>query len=96
MACAGLPAQTVLSAELIDEIHLRSRGIPRLINAICDNLLLTAFAMDSRAATLAMLDEVSSDMRLEYPGSELSREAACGEPVLGQPPAPAQTGSFDK
>ncbi len=69
MARAGLKDQTVISHELIDEIHLRSQGIPRLINAICDNLLLTAFAMETRTATLEMLDEVTADMRLEYPGN---------------------------
>ena len=42
--------------------------MPRLINGVCDNLLLTAFAMESRIATLEMLDEVTADMRLEYPG----------------------------
>src|SRR4051794_18453553 len=68
MACAGLRAQTILSPHLLDEIHFRSQGIPRLINAICDNLMLTAFAMESRVATLEMLDEVTTDMRLEYPG----------------------------
>src|SRR6202048_686695 len=46
MARAGLKDQTVISPELIEEISHRAQGIPRLINAICDNLLLTAFAME--------------------------------------------------
>jgi hypothetical protein len=50
------------------EIHMRAQGIPRLINAICDNVLLTCFAMESRVATVEMLDEVSQDLRLEWPG----------------------------
>ena len=65
-ATAGIPDQTVFPPELISEIHRRSQGIPRLINAICDNLLLTAFADASRVATVEMLDEVSDDMRLEW------------------------------
>jgi general secretion pathway protein A len=68
MARAGLKGQTVISPQLLEELHYRAQGIPRVINAICDNLLLTAFAMESRVATLAMLDEVAADMRLEYPG----------------------------
>jgi general secretion pathway protein A len=68
MARAGLRNQTILSPRLLDEIHFRSEGIPRLINAICDNLLLTAFAMERKVATMEMLDEVTADMRLEYPG----------------------------
>ena len=68
MARAGLQNQSAISPELIEEIHCRSQGIPRLINAICDNLLLTAFAMETRVTTLEMLDEVTADMHLEYPG----------------------------
>src|ERR1700689_4130163 len=70
---AGLPKQTVFSEELMAEIHLRSQGIPRVINAVCDNLLLTAFALESRVCSVDMLDEVCKDMRLEWPGSRRSR-----------------------
>jgi general secretion pathway protein A len=68
MARAGVCDQTIIPLDLIQEIHYRSQGIPRLINAICDNLLLTSFAMESKVAALEMLDEVTADMRLEYPG----------------------------
>lgn len=68
MARAGVKDQAIISQELIEEIHYRAQGIPRLINGICDNLLLTAFAMERKTATLEMLDEVSADMRLENPG----------------------------
>ena len=74
---AGLPQQTVFSEELMAEIHLRAQGIPRVINAVCDNLLLTAFACETKVCTTEMLDEVCKDMRLEWPGSRRrrSREA---------------------
>ena len=65
---AGMPDQTVLSDDLIHEIHVRSQGIARIINALCDNLLLTTFATESRLATLGMLDEICKDIRLEWPG----------------------------
>jgi general secretion pathway protein A len=67
MARAGLRDQTVFSMELMEDIRLRTQGIPRLINAVCDNLLLTCFALETRTATIKMLDEVSADMRLDYP-----------------------------
>jgi general secretion pathway protein A len=69
MSRAGLKGQTILPPDLIEEIHYRSQGIPRLINAICDNLLLTCFAMESRLANREMLDEVAADMRLDQPGN---------------------------
>lgn len=68
MEKAGTMKQQVISPELITEIHARSQGIPRIINAVCDNLLLTCFAMETKVATIEMLDEVCKDMRLEWPG----------------------------
>jgi general secretion pathway protein A len=69
LAKAGMPDQTVFSEELMAEIHLRAQGTPRLINAICDNLLLTAFAEEKKVCSQEMLDEISRDLRLEWPGS---------------------------
>jgi len=88
MARAGLKNQTIVSPRLVEEIHFRTQGIPRLINAVCDNLLLTAFAMETRVATLEMLDEVTGDMRLEYPGRNPFRtESNYPEQVMRQPEA---------
>ncbi|MGA2268157.1 MAG: AAA family ATPase [Bryobacteraceae bacterium] len=89
MARAGLRGQTVIAPQLLEEIHYRAQGIPRLINAICDNLLLTAFAMESRVATLEMLDEVTADMRLEYPGQRPFRpDTDFPERTLGRSQVP--------
>ncbi|MGH9557800.1 MAG: ExeA family protein [Bryobacteraceae bacterium] len=79
MKRAGLPDQTVFSEELMAEIHLRAQGIPRVINAICDNLLLTAFAMERKTCTVEMLDEVCKDMRLDWPGSRRARGRIAAE-----------------
>jgi general secretion pathway protein A len=73
LAKAGMKDQTVFSPELLSEIHYRTQGIPRVINAICDNLLLTAFASETKVATLEFLDEVTADLRLEWPGRRLNR-----------------------
>ena len=76
---AGMQEQTVFSEELMSEIHLRSQGIPRVINAICDNLLLTAFAAEVKECNVGMLDEVCKDMRLEWPGSRRLRSRSTEE-----------------
>jgi general secretion pathway protein A len=68
MARAGIPDQTIIPADLMPEIQRRTQGIPRIINVFCDNLLLTAFADASKVVTMEMLDDVSADMRLEWPG----------------------------
>lgn len=71
LARAGMKPQTVFASEVLDAIHSHSQGIPRLINAVCDNLLLTAFAMEARQATPDMLREVVADLRLELPHETL-------------------------
>jgi len=73
MEKAGMPRQSVFSEALMAEIHLRAQGTPRLINAICDNMLLSAFAEEQKVCTTEMLDEISRDLRLEWPGSRRVR-----------------------
>jgi general secretion pathway protein A len=73
MVRAGLPDQKIFSRNLLNEIFIRTHGTPRVNNAICDNLLVTAFAMEQKTCTLAMLDEVCRDMRLDWVGSGRDR-----------------------
>lgn len=72
LARAGLREQHIFRTDMLEEIHRRTQGIPRLINSVCDNLLLTAFAMEERVTTLEMLDEVSADLQLQWAHPESS------------------------
>jgi general secretion pathway protein A len=94
LARAGMPNQKVFSPELLEEIYKRSRGIPRVMNLICDNLLVTAFAMEQRVVTIEMLDEVSTDLRLEWPGGNRDRRgrsrSGMGEEHFPESPVPAR------
>jgi general secretion pathway protein A len=65
---SGMQEQTVFPSDVLVEVHRRTQGIPRLINSVCDNLMLTSFAMESRVANVEMLEEVSRDLHLEWPG----------------------------
>ncbi len=73
LARAGMVNQTVFPPELLEEVYKRARGIPRVINLLCDNLLVTTFAMEQRTATIEMLDEVCQDLRIDWPGSGRDR-----------------------
>ena len=64
LARSGLTDQAIFSPDILRRIHASTHGIPRLINSVCDNLLLTAFAMESRVATTQMFEEVARDLRL--------------------------------
>jgi general secretion pathway protein A len=80
LAKAGMTDQTVFPSEVLQEIHVRTQGLARVINAVCDNLLLTAFALESRTTTLEMLDEVCEDMRLEWPSQPRHRAPGSSDP----------------
>jgi hypothetical protein len=73
--------QTAIPQDVLNELHKRTQGIPRLINLVSDNLLLTAFAMERRKASIEMLDEVTRDMELDWPGSGRRFEQAETAPV---------------
>jgi general secretion pathway protein A len=50
--------------DAIKKISLYSRGIPRLINGICDNALLVTYAASRKTVSTDVIDEVASDLRL--------------------------------
>ena len=91
MARAGVRDQNIIPPDVMEQIYRWSQGIPRLINAICDNLLLTAFAMESKVATLEMLSEVTADMRLEPVKKPTSKAAQVPEPAPLLPTASYRT-----
>lgn len=50
LAVAGLPGgQLVFSDDAIDAIHYYTSGVPRLINVLCDRVLLRGYLQKSRA-----------------------------------------------
>jgi type II secretory pathway predicted ATPase ExeA len=49
-------------SETLDIIYRYSRGTPRLINIICDYLMISAFADDTKEITIAMVNEVIDDL----------------------------------
>jgi type II secretory pathway predicted ATPase ExeA len=58
---AGRQSQLFIKRALI-LIWKRSRGVPRLINQICDNALLIGFALDSPLIGIKEIKEVIKDM----------------------------------
>jgi hypothetical protein len=60
----GEPAQ-IFSREAIEEVHHRSQGIPRLIGVICDNALVTGFALGVRPIGRSVILDVCRDFEFE-------------------------------
>ncbi len=54
----------IFTEKAIKEIYLKSGGIPRLINILCDNALLNGFALDRKTVDERSIKEVAKDLRL--------------------------------
>ncbi|WP_305043162.1 AAA family ATPase, partial [Geoalkalibacter sp.] len=66
MEKAGNRAAVSTSPEVFDAIHNYSRGIPRLVNIICDFLLVAAYAEETRELTLDLARDVLGDLDLDH------------------------------
>ncbi|HXG51601.1 MAG TPA: AAA family ATPase [candidate division Zixibacteria bacterium] len=64
LAVAGYQGPELFSKAALQLIWERTGGIPRLINAICDNALVTAFATSLKTVTPDVIHEAARDLRL--------------------------------
>lgn len=64
MAGATLTTTTLFPIETVAEIYRYSRGIPRLINTICENALITGYARQLPSIPVDIVTEVAKDFRL--------------------------------
>jgi general secretion pathway protein A len=59
---AGAIRLNYFSPKAIHKIHRYSKGIPRLINVLCDNALLLGYAIDEKVVGKSMIREVIRDL----------------------------------
>lgn len=64
LAGAELNAATLFPQETVQTIFRYSHGIPRLINTICENALITAYARQLPSVTPEIVENTASDLRL--------------------------------
>jgi type II secretory pathway predicted ATPase ExeA len=87
LTVAGYKDQKLFPSDVIKTVHENSDGIPRLINKICDGLLLCAFAEDRHNLQGSDIDEirhellVSTDDILLQQGKKHSTTEIEAEPV---------------
>ena len=65
LAGAASHAADIFPDETVASIHHFSRGIPRLINTVCENSLLLGFGHGQRQITCAIVREVAADLHLD-------------------------------
>jgi len=95
-AALGAPLQ--LRREVTDRVHERARGVPRLVNVICDAALVFAYAEERRGIDPALMGEVFTE--LEETGvlrpitaTTTVPPAAAPVPVAAAPPHPVAAAS---
>src|SRR5277367_4204164 len=59
------PVSTVFSPQTIEAVYRNSRGFPRLINTICENALITAYARQLPTVTPDIIEDVAKEFRLD-------------------------------
>ena len=57
-------SMSLFSSAAIAAVHSYSTGIPRLVNILCDNGLLTAYALRKASVEAAMIGEIARDLQL--------------------------------
>ena len=67
---AGGDSSTIFTREAVQLIFERSHGIPRTISVICDNALVSGFALDARPIGSAVVMDVCRDFGLATAGDE--------------------------
>ena len=78
-AAASLFPETTTSA-----VAYYSKGIPRLINTLCENALIEGFGRNVREIPAAMIAQIAADARLETPQSELGAEPFDSNAVVNE------------
>ena len=59
-------AESIFPANTITVIYQYSHGIPRLINTLCENALVAAFAQQTKLVSEDMVRAVSAEFRLDH------------------------------
>jgi general secretion pathway protein A len=72
------PGSLVFSDDSLSTLFEYSRGIPRVINNLCENAMVSAYARQQKPVTSDIIAEVATDFRLT-PGSGIPEEVRSAE-----------------
>ncbi len=73
---ANLQDAPIFPAETASAVYQHSQGLPRLINTICENALITAYARQARSVMPEIIHDVAREFRLN--GGALREDAVMG------------------
>ena len=62
---AGAAGRPIFSLEAVEAVHAYSRGIPRVMNLLCEHALINAYASNLRLVPAKVLDEVAREFHFD-------------------------------
>ena len=83
LSVAGYTGPTLFATSAIERIALHSKGIPRLINLICDNALLIACATSQNGVGAETIEEVAGELQLGGFGRSPTQSVSTETPKWG-------------
>jgi general secretion pathway protein A len=69
IAGADPDSSPLFSDEAVARVYHHSRGLPRLINTLCENALITAYARRLPIVTPEVIEDIAKEFRLDVMGS---------------------------
>jgi general secretion pathway protein A len=80
LSAVGYKRQQLFAPDAIQEIAYFSKGFPRLINILCDNALLVAYATSQKRITTDIVREAAEDLRMQGHRGDPSAAEETAEP----------------
>src|ERR1700689_1752772 len=62
---AGANGEPIFSKEAIQTVHLYSRGIPRIVNLLCEHSMINAYVDSTRPVPARLVEEVAREFQLD-------------------------------
>jgi putative secretion ATPase (PEP-CTERM system associated) len=62
---AGANSEPIFSKEAIQTVHMYSRGIPRVVNLLCEHSLINAYVDSLRPVPAHLVEEVAQEFQLD-------------------------------
>jgi general secretion pathway protein A len=62
---AGANGEPIFSKEAIETVHLYSRGIPRVVNLLCEHSMINAYVDSLRPIPAHLIEEVAREFQLD-------------------------------
>jgi general secretion pathway protein A len=87
---ANYSSPDLFGQQALEKIAAYSGGIQRLVNAICDNSLMRAYAAKRKTIAPEIIDQVAREMRISAPLSLQRHPWPIGSSETRPPPAPSE------